>query len=222
MTEDASIVDKAYRLGALAIAAGSSALWAGAAQATLVTQTFNLNFNPGGNVQIGNGSPFGSPQYSTSQVNDGDVTADYIMLYGTAAIVGTASTGVCGPVCDAKATDLAPGTTIGPSTSSFIGVSDTQSGGGGVKVNADLKPEYTPFTGYLGLRFDIDSGDEVTSDPYGYATIVDDTLVSITYDDSGASVTIPVSTPEPASLGLLAFGAAGVAAIRKRRRQTIA
>jgi hypothetical protein len=104
---------------------------------------------------------------------------------------------------------------VGPNQT-FITTASTD-GTNPIKVGSS-----TAFTGYLGLQFDIAVNNGCIScttelDPYGYATVVNDVLVSITYDNTGASVTIPA--PEPASLGLLAFGAAGIAALRRRRRQ---
>ena len=52
--------DKAFRLSALALASGASALWGGAAQATLITQTYNLPLSDSlYTIQIAGGSPFG-------------------------------------------------------------------------------------------------------------------------------------------------------------------
>lgn len=78
-------------------------------------------------------------------------------------------------------------------------------------------------TQYLGFEWSPSSG--VTD--YGYVTLsisgskinaasID--LQSFTYDDSGASITAPAAAPEPASFALMAAGAAGIAALRMRRR----
>jgi hypothetical protein len=77
----------------------------------------------------------------------------------------------------------------------------------------------TSGTAYIGLQFDLAQSQSLANDPYGYGTIQDNVLVSITYDDSGAPVTVAsVPAPEPATLGLLALGAVGVGALRRRRR----
>jgi PEP-CTERM motif len=186
---------KAFRLGAIALAAGASALWGGssyaAATGVLTTETYDLKLtDTEQNVQIGNGFPLGSAQFG--------FTSSDIYLYGTAGVVG-------GPVCfeticeGAKAYSQAPGEVVGPG-SGFLTGDGTSYG------------FYDDGTTYLGLSFDLAVPGP---DPYGYAKIVNDELISITYDANGGPVRIP--TPEPASLGLLALGAAGVAALRRRR-----
>jgi hypothetical protein len=73
---------------------------------------------------------------------------------------------------------------------------------------------------YLGLKFD-DSGTPL----YGWADVQMNAYDSITlfgyaYQDDGAPIHVPdIGTiPEPSTLALLALGAAGVAALRRRRQ----
>ncbi len=193
---------KAFRLSAIALAAGASALWGGSSYATLssvaglTTETYDLQLTGSvQNVQIGSGFPLGSAQFG--------FTSSDIYLYGTAGVVG-------GPVCfedltceGVKAYSQTPGEVVGPSSNFLTGDGSSYGFDGG------------PGTTYLGLMFDLAPLPPLGPDPYGFAKIVDGELISITYDANGGPVRIPA--PEPASLGLLALGAAGVAALRRRR-----
>lgn len=186
---------RAFRLGAIALAAGAAASWSGNAYAfvvgssDLITQTFDLPLtDTEQDVILDGGFPSGSAQF-------GFVTND-IFLHDTAGVVGGIA---CYPYigCGPKASLLSPGDVVGPSSNFLTGDGDEYYFDG-------------PGTVYLGLSFDV-SG----TDPYGYATIVNGELISITYDANGNPVTI--RAPEPSALGLLALGAAGVVALRRRR-----
>ena len=182
-THGPSIGDRAYRLGAIALATGASALWAGAAQATLITQVYDLPLNASTkNVKIGGGAPAGSAQYGLS---DSSIT-----LHSTAAVAGFLG----------KVSELSPGSVVGGSTLFLTGNGSSF--------------DYTPGsdTTYLGLRFDISP----SLTPYGYATIANNELISVTYDTSGSPVTV-VQASEPPPLSLLALGALGVVSLRRRR-----
>jgi hypothetical protein len=210
LTDILAVRERTFLLGATAIAAGVTALWSSAAEAItvlpdLVTDVYDQPLGSSQyDVTLGNGDPLGQPQFSFSS---GGVTA----IPASSGVVGAQCGLECGPFAgDNKVTNLSPGDVVGPSDS-FIFGSDTFVGF-----------KTTPFTGYVGLQFDIAASESVASsitDPFGYATINDGELISITYDANGGPVTIPAAVPEPASLSLLALGAAGVLALRQRRRK---
>jgi hypothetical protein len=197
----AGISDKAFRLGALALASGASVAWSGDAHANLITQIFNFPGTSTGGITLGAGGAGGGAQYSWES---GAATSYYLGQTDPATFVGTGTS--------PKITDLSPGTVIGPA-SGFLDTATLDSNGNQAKLDYGLWKD----GGYMGLQFDI----EPSSTDYGYAQLTWDSgdpgvTIAVTYDDSGAPVTIP-SVPEPATLGVLAMGAAGVLAVRRRR-----
>jgi hypothetical protein len=184
--------DKVFYYGAIALAAGAAFVWGGEANAALVTQTYDLDLYSSSTLRIGDGSPSGVAQFATAYVISGGAGAQ---------VVGTSAS-------PHKVSDLAVGDTIGPS-SGFVAEG---------YLSSALKSQIdgglgTTGTDYLGLQFSIDQGTPL----FGYATVNGADLVAVTYDTTGSPVTIASAVPEPASLGLLAFGAAGIATIRRRR-----
>ena len=67
------------------------------------------------------------------------------------------------------------------------------------------------FFGYITIDFELP-----TVDTGGYSQ----TLVSYTYDNTGAAVTVGGTVPEPASLSLLGLGLLGLAAGVRRKKAT--
>ncbi len=80
------------------------------------------------------------------------------------------------------------------------------------------------FVGYFGFRFTLDDASPnaaVGTTVYGWAQVErvspsSGRLLQWAYEDSGAPIQVG-AVPEPGTLSLLALGAAGIAALRKRR-----
>jgi len=202
-----SDLDKIIRLGAIALASGAAMLAGGAANAAVVTQVVDADLS--GNFIIGDGSPSGAAQFEA-----GNFT---LISTGSAAVEGTFRTPDFPPggAATAKVTDLAIGDVVG-SADSFLTASDVPSG---VKFSeAAVLGATSGTTVYAGLQFSIDGGQAL----YGYLTYggTNGDTITATYDDSGAAVTVvsAAAVPEPASLALLAAGAAGIAGLRRRRK----
>jgi hypothetical protein len=117
------------------------------------------------------------------------------------------------------------GASVGPARAfnSFLGTLAEQS----VHLSS-----HSAFSGHFG-HFNSTSGDvsgylglevlQGSTPEYGWANIVvhpnfSVTLDSFALDTSGASVSAGEGTPEPASILLLALGAAGIAAYRRKRK----
>ena len=108
--------------------------------------------------------------------------------------------------------NLTPGTLVGPALT-FSGVSFY----GSVAIPANQ-------TGYIGFSFDPDMvpGAQTLYGWYrisvGDNVLGDGAISEWAFDNSGAPITVG-AVPEPSSIALLAMGAAGVLALRRRRRK---
>jgi hypothetical protein len=136
---------------------------------------------------------------------------------GWSIYMGRPSTGVVLATPDTAA-DLPLGTLI-DGTQSFSGITPYNTGfygDSGIPTGA---------TGYLGFRFDPESVAGVQT-WYGWlrmtagnnTTGVNGNVLDWAYDNTGAGIMVG-QVPEPSALSLLAMGAAGMLALRRRRTQ---
>jgi hypothetical protein len=172
--------------------------------------------------------------YSAPQLDlDGAGNDDWGLLLRASALYAYASHSSAGPgstvASGGAALKLSPGFVVGPTLAS----------GGFSNGHADWYfnrngnangPFYNGTTGYLGLRFDGDTGSVGTQ--YAWVKVRFDfaapkltmNILEWAYDNSGASIAVgdtgqPTDVPVPATplLTLLGLGAVGLSAYRRRR-----
>lgn len=194
-----------------ALAAGAVAL-VPAAHASIITVAVNQSVptsTPGPSYDLtSNGGPdLTFPDIYTSPATaEADVTGNGSSSY--------ASDGMGNPLDSAPGETIGPGNTFAQATGTLAGAKFLSGCGGNFPCDGS--------TQYLGFEWGTDYGYvtlSITGDAYNPPTI---DLISFTYDNSGAPITISVAAtavPEPSSLALLAAGAAGIAALRKRSRR---
>jgi hypothetical protein len=149
---------------------------------------------------------------------------------GSAAVNGLGATVATGGGFFAPAIPLTPGAQVGPALASGVFNSDVAAWFYYAAPNSN-GPFDNNTTGYLGLRFDGDTGTIGTQDAwvkvsFDYAAPqLTMNIQEWAYYDSGAAIEVGdtgvAAGPEPATplLTLLGLGAMGVAASRRRREE---
>jgi hypothetical protein len=171
---------------------------------------------------------------------DGDTTPDFVFVHEsdiegqTANVAGTNANNQVAVKDESvslepKAERLGPGAYV-PTSDMYVGAKIADS---------NMPDDWEGSSGFLGIQFETEAGIhygfiEMSVEqgtgviiPSSIGPLADQPLAihlqSVTYDDTpGVGVTVPGgpagAVPEPVGLGSLAMGAAGVAALRRRRK----
>jgi hypothetical protein len=213
------LLDK--KLVAYSAAVGAVFAAGGSAQATIEYFTtpggwtgtgdnqYLLSFDLAGNVMTNPSAPGPNDQFAIKNARNSSINA--MVIRGVQP--GAAIEGI-----DAKALPVPASHNMGPSAtvyrSLFMGVNLVSAGG--TRSFGDWAPG---TRAYLGLQFD-DAGTPL----YGWADLQMNaydsaTLFAYAFQDDGSPIHVPdtTSVPEPTTLALLAMGAAGLAALRRRQ-----
>jgi hypothetical protein len=195
-----------------------AAFGAGPAEATLTTIPVDVllgtyDFDVGGTtVFTFSRNDTSSPPFFGFE-NDVNTYGNYV--------VGFASPPVTAPKPGTYASLLHGGELIDGSRTDYVSGSNViLSGAVGIPgVGGESYGEFYGQSGYAGLKFNL-SGE--SGFHYGYALLQDPpgdlTVISITYETQQNLGVVTPALPEPGSLALLAAGAAGVLALRRRKQ----
>jgi len=206
----------ARRLKATAVAAGATLSTAGVADAAIVTDvvdetvlfgdSFFLDLDNDGNddfefTATSTGSSSSGRAYVRGQGSNGIFTTSTNWSYAQ-AFAGSESVGT------------GTGTTNSVGMLSSFTISSLGGGYGNFRGS-------TPR--FLGLVFEATTGPNTTEFLYGWARVSVPTqgeiyIQDFAYEDSGAPIHVPNEVPEPSTLLLMASGAAGLLALRRRRK----
>jgi hypothetical protein len=216
------------KLLAYSVAAGAAVALGSAARADVIyyegpwtgsgsNQTI-LSFNLAGEVVTGGGSA-ADEQFAFRNKDGTKTTGTQPVVVDALKIGARGDAAVHATKAGPKA--LPASTMVGPQTNA----PDTNKGYlHGTRDGYPIGAWDAGERGFLGLRFDGPGDDRY----YGWADITVHSTQSITmhayaYDDSGLPIHVGDRgyIPEPSTLGLLALGATGLAAVRRRKEKVV-
>ena len=204
----------ARRLKATAVAAGAALAATSPVGAAIVTDTVDetVTSSSGSFLLDLDGDNQSDFQFDVFAGSTSSSTSAYVRAAGNNGIFAT-STGF-----SAYAQALEGSQSVGTGTGS-----STNLNGHAVLTSSGSFGNFGGSTPrYLGLRFNA-TGGNASGFVYGWARVAvpnpgEIRIYDFAYEDSGAPIHVPNEVPEPSTLLLMASGAAGLLALRRRRK----
>jgi len=203
----------ARQLRATAVAAGAALAASSPAGAAIVTGTVNATVTPGTgtfflDLDGDNVDDFGFGVFTSSTSSS---TSAYVSAQGNNGIFTTS-----GSFNYAQAFEGSQSVGTGTGSSTNLNGHAVLTSSGSFGNFGGSTPRY------LGLRFNA-TGGNASGFVYGWARVAvpnpgEIRIYDFAYEDSGAPIHVPNEVPEPSTLLLMASGAAGLLALRRRRK----